>query len=240
MLASMLRKKTAVLGAVAVMLVSSIVGTTALRSPDAAATNASDVIGNTVHEVEGAVLEVAEPVLSGGVGESLVLVIAAQVPTADAVKRLEEVNAPFSELQGFAFDDSANYELSGVYVQEGPDSIEVACTAEMGCPDGLTTVRELQPVSLLYVPLVAVASVPVAALAAFRFVPGHSILVSGFRTKQGAEEFLELSRAMGVTELTTVQARKLGGGDIGLGQEPHPDGSGPLLGPLDDQEAFQR
>lgn len=232
MLASILRRKTVVLGAVAMMFVSSVVGTTALRSSDASANVAQDVIG----DVREAALDVAGPVLTGGIGETLVLVIAAQVPAADVLEQLDQINAPFSELQGFAFDASANYELTGLYVREGPDSIDVACRAEMGCPEGLTTVRELQPVALRYVPLV---SAPVGS-PLFRFVPGESILVSGFRTKKGAEEFIELSRALGVTELTTLQARKLGGGDIGLGQEPHPDGSGPLLGPLGDQEAFQQ
>ena len=236
MLTSIRRRKAAILGAAAVMLASSAIGATTVRTPTARATAASDVIDDSVSTV----LEVAGPVLGGGIGETLVLVIAAQVPTSDVLTRLDEVNTPFSELQGFAFDDSAQYELSGVYVQDGPDAIEVACTTETGCPDGMTTVRELQPVHLRYVALDAVASLPVGALGTFGFVPGRSILVSGFRTKQGAEEFLELTRAMGVTGLTTVQARKLGGGDIGLGQEPHPDGSGPLLGPLDDQEAFQR
>ena len=243
MFASILRKKTAVLGAVAAMLVSSVVGATTLRTPDATATDSSEAIEGaetTVGDLRNTIVEVADPVLTGGVGESLVLVIAAQVPTSDVLGQLAEVNAPFGELQGFAFDDSSNYELSGVYVREGPDSVEVACTTEIGCPDGVATVRELQPVNLRYVALDALASVPVGALGTFSFIPGQSILVSGFRTKQGAEEFVDLNRAMGVTELTTVQARKRGGGDIGLGQEPHPDGSGPLLGPLGDQEAFQQ
>jgi hypothetical protein len=51
---------------------------------------------------------------------------------------------------------------------------------------------------------------------------------------------MEFARSVGITGLVTVQAFKLGGGDVGLGQEPHPDGSGPLDGPLDDQESYQR
>jgi hypothetical protein len=73
-----------------------------------------------------------------------------------------------------------------------------------------------------------------------RFPVGKSVVATAFRTKQGAEEFVEFARSVGATGLVTVQAFKLGGGDIGLGQEPHPDGSGPLEGPLGDQEAFQR
>jgi hypothetical protein len=70
--------------------------------------------------------------------------------------------------------------------------------------------------------------------------PSASILATGFRTKRGAQEFLELARSAGVTDLVTLQVKKLGGADIGLGQEPAPDGSGPLNGPLADQEAYQR
>jgi hypothetical protein len=73
-----------------------------------------------------------------------------------------------------------------------------------------------------------------------RLEPGRSIVATGFRTRAGAEEFLTFARAVGVTDLVVVQAIKRGGGDIGLGQEPHPDGSGPLLGTLPNQEAYQR
>ena len=235
-------RKTQIIGAVAVMFVSSIVGASALRTSDG---QALDALGETtllLEEVKDAVpgpdpIEVAQPVLDGGVGESVVLVVAAQVPSSDVAAWLSELNEPFSELQGFSFDASENYELTGLYVQDGPDAIEVACSDEIDCPDGTTTVRELQPVSLRYIPLPADVPVPADAL---RLVPGQSLIVSGFRTKRGAEEFLDLARALGVNDLITIQARKLGGGDIGLGQEPHPDGSGPLLGPLGDQEAFQR
>ncbi len=70
--------------------------------------------------------------------------------------------------------------------------------------------------------------------------PGKVVITTAFRTKRGAEEFLDLARAVGLTGLITVQAKKLSGGDVGLGQEPHPDGSGPLTGPLPEQEYHQR
>ena len=68
----------------------------------------------------------------------------------------------------------------------------------------------------------------------------RALIASGFRTKAGAEEFIALARTFGVTDLVTIQAYKLGGRSIGLGQEAHPDGSGPLEGPLPDQDAHQR
>jgi hypothetical protein len=40
--------------------------------------------------------------------------------------------------------------------------------------------------------------------------------------------------------VAVIQVRKLGGPDVGLGQEVHPDiVSGPLLAPLPNQEAYQ-
>lgn len=62
--------------------------------------------------------------------------------------------------------------------------------------------------------------------------PGAWILVSAFRTKRGAEEFARLAAAAGFPETTQVIDRYRGAAYIGLGQEPHPDGSGPLTRPL--------
>lgn len=72
-----------------------------------------------------------------------------------------------------------------------------------------------------------------------RFASGASLLVTAFRTRAGAEQFLDLAETAGVQDLVVVQARKAGGGDVGLGQEAHPDGSGPLTGPLRDQTRYQ-
>lgn len=69
---------------------------------------------------------------------------------------------------------------------------------------------------------------------------GKTFVATAFRTREGAEAFIAFARAVGVHDLVAVHVLKLGGGDVGLGQEPHPDGSGPLLGPLSDQERYQR
>lgn len=231
-------RKTQIIGAVVVMLASSLIGTTVLRAPDGRASVTLDALP-PVPEPASAVaqIDVTQPVLNGGTGESLVLVIAAQVPSSEVASQLSHINAEFGELQGFSHDASQHYELTGLYLPDGPDSVDVPCTDAVGCPEGMVTARELQPIRLRHMPL---ADEMTRSDGTFRLVEGHTLIVSGFRTKAGAEEFLELARALGVRDLVTVQARKLGGGDIGLGQEPHPDGSGPLLGTLGDQEAFQR
>lgn len=227
----MRNRKSLVIAASAMMLVSSVLGATAIRAPGAGALDAPPMLPDAVEPDGAHALLVPEPVLTGGTGETLVLVVAAQLPAADAPARLAEVNAGFGELQGFALDSAEHYEPVAHYLREGPDWLEVPCEDALGCPDATTTVKELQPVALRWTPLDTTASALVA---------GHTLVLTGFRTKRGAEEFLELARAAGLQGLTVLQARKLGGGDIGLGQEPHPDGSGPLLGPLPDQESFQR
>jgi hypothetical protein len=58
------------------------------------------------------------------------------------------------------------------------------------------------------------------------------VLVTAFRTQQGAAQFLELARAASAPALLTPRMENSGTVYVGLGQEPHPDGSGPLIGPL--------
>jgi hypothetical protein len=65
-------------------------------------------------------------------------------------------------------------------------------------------------------------------------VPGDFALVSAFRTDEGAREFAELARSFGhPATIASQRIRSLGGLYTGLGQEAHPDGSGPLLGPIE-------
>lgn len=78
--------------------------------------------------------------------------------------------------------------------------------------------------------------VPVAQFQGMREqlgTPGDVALVSAFRTESGAEGFVDLAASFGVeARLLERPVRSLGGLYAGLGQEPAPDGSGPLLGPL--------
>jgi hypothetical protein len=57
-------------------------------------------------------------------------------------------------------------------------------------------------------------------------------LVTAFRTDVGAREFLQIARAAGVPALPSPRFENRGDVYVGLGQEAHPDGSGPLIGPL--------
>jgi hypothetical protein len=58
------------------------------------------------------------------------------------------------------------------------------------------------------------------------------VLATAFRTQAGAEDFLELAGAAEAPALLTPRLENRGTVYVGLGQEPHPDGSGPLIGPL--------
>jgi hypothetical protein len=57
-------------------------------------------------------------------------------------------------------------------------------------------------------------------------------LVSAFRTLAGAKEFKAFAAYAGATPTIEGPFESLGGLYAGLGQEPHPDGTGPLLEPL--------
>lgn len=80
--------------------------------------------------------------------------------------------------------------------------------------------------------------VPVAQFQGFQQQvdePGGFALVSAFRTEEGARGFAELAASFGhPATILPERVRSLGGLYAGLGQEANPDGSGPLLGPVDE------
>lgn len=58
------------------------------------------------------------------------------------------------------------------------------------------------------------------------------VLVSAFRTDAGARDFMMLAEANDAPAALTPRLVNRGYEYVGLGQEQHPDGSGPLIGPL--------
>lgn len=58
------------------------------------------------------------------------------------------------------------------------------------------------------------------------------VLVSAFRTGNGARDFLDLVRANGASAFISPRLENLGFEYVGLGQEAAPDGSGPLTEPI--------
>lgn len=58
------------------------------------------------------------------------------------------------------------------------------------------------------------------------------VLVTAFRTGAGARAFLQLAGAAGAPASLTPRLKNGGDTYVGLGQEAHPDGSGPLIGEL--------
>jgi hypothetical protein len=58
------------------------------------------------------------------------------------------------------------------------------------------------------------------------------LLVSAFRTAQGAKEFLDLVQAAGASAFITPRLENLGSVYVGLGQEADPDGGGALTKPI--------
>jgi hypothetical protein len=63
-------------------------------------------------------------------------------------------------------------------------------------------------------------------------VRGEWVLVSAFRTQEGAEDFAELAKAAGAPALITGRVLNRGDRYVGLGQEAAPDGAGPQRGPI--------
>lgn len=61
---------------------------------------------------------------------------------------------------------------------------------------------------------------------------GRFLLVTAFRTAEGAAQFQQVARAIGVRGLRRIVTTYRGTTWIGLGQEQHPAGTGPLIGPL--------
>lgn len=66
--------------------------------------------------------------------------------------------------------------------------------------------------------------------------PGDFALVSAFRTPEGAQEFVLLAETFGAPATIVGPVVSLGGAFAGLGQEAHPNGQGPLSGPLESGE----
>ena len=196
-----------------------------------------------------------------GVGETLLLVVGDVVPPSEAVDRLQAINERFGEFQGLYADSTNAYDVTGGLLQTSADVVERPCAAG-GVLDGECRLGEivkiLEPISTTLVDVSALGRIETTALCAtsgdacgltrIRRLLGEdleldadaTILATGFRTKRGAQDFIESARAAGITGLVTLQVKKIAGGDIGLGQEPAPDGSGPLSGPLSGQESYQR
>lgn len=199
-----------------------------------------------------------------GEGESLLAVVAGTfADRAEAEVRAEEFT--FGDMQGFYIDSADNYELLGIYDQSSADLKLESCGDRppgLECPPGAAAALVYQPVELRYVArgeaMAYVADHEGAACGTVGLPPcmidrlrqllsgpnlglprGGWLALTAFRTMRGAEEFVELSRSAGYP-VAVIRVRKLGGPYVGLGQEAHPDGvSGPLLGPLPNQEAYQ-
>ncbi|MEX2395297.1 MAG: hypothetical protein WD826_12550 [Actinomycetota bacterium] len=198
---------------------------------------------------------------AAGTGEHLLLVIADVVTPANARARLAEVNGRFGDLQGFYADGSDAYEITGALVRTSPDEKRVQCSdhPEYECPHRATSVSVQRDVEHRFVgrgsfrehrftrdcgrsgrpPCERERFVQLFG-ADLRMPRGSTVIATAFRTPKGAAQFVAFARTVGVRGLVTVQVSKSGGGEVGLGQESHPDGSGPLTRELPDQAKRQR
>jgi hypothetical protein len=171
----------------------------------------------------GGVRGPAEPLVTG-VGEPSLIIVTRGPFATEEEARAAAAAMSFGDMQAFYVDRADNYRVFGSYVQVSPD------VAERRNERGQVE-RVAPPVVLRY------RGDGVGPTLA----PGTWILLSAFRTLRGAQEFVELARAAtGSSDFLVLRVKKLGGPYVGLGQEAHPDGSGPLRGPLPNQETYQR
>jgi hypothetical protein len=250
----MRRSRNLIVLVVALMAVGFATGIV-LAAPASSPRGASDA-----PSIEGAFVPV------DGVGETMLIVVGGHFASlADAQAAAEAAQETFGHLQGFYIDEAANYELVGVYEQMSANQRVVSCAAwkretKMECPPGLSEVRAYQPVKLRHIPRVHARSFlsekddarcaspgfrPCARsrlgqllTAELALTPGQFLLLNAFRTKQGAAEGVEFAR-MAAEHVVVMQVRKIGGGYVGLGQEAHPNGTGPLDRALPDPAKYQ-
>lgn len=211
----------------------------------------------------------AEPVVDlvsmTGIGERLIIVVGGlHGSRVEAEKAVEALT--FGDMQGFYVDSTDNYILAGYYQQTSPDAIAAHCGDLPGlgidCPPGAAVVA-IQPIEFRYRDIHALGDFLATSTSGtcgelglppcvarrlsilvegppFHLASGRYLLLSAFRTIQGAAEFAELARDRGA-EVAAIRIVKTGGPYVGLGQEAHPDGvSGPLLAPLPDADKYQK
>lgn len=201
-----------------------------------------------------------------GQGERLIMVVGG---VFDTEAEAQAANAQIStgEMQGFYVDQTDGYGLLGVYEQVSPDKVLRACGPdklgeELGCfAHDAGQFPAYEAVALRYHNLLAakallaapalpacgeIGSVPCPKpllkklLPGLDLTPGKWMLVSAFRTKVGAQGFMELVRSGGMTEAVAVRALKMTDTMIGLGQESQPGGEGSLQSGLPNQEYYQQ
>lgn len=197
---------------------------------------------------------------AAGLGESLVVVVAGTFPSAQAAEAAISAQLSLGEFDGFHAVPVTDLRLDGAYVRSAPGREPVPCatTATVAGACGLGTVElALVPLDELdaareepCIDTLDSVELPLC------FEPGEATLraafgdptrwaaVTAFRTLAGATRFLGTVEAMRgpgfAADLLVVHAvRTAGDTGIGLGQEEHPDGSGPLGDELPDQASYQ-
>lgn len=182
-----------------------------------------------------------------GVGEpSLIVVVSGTFDMEAAARSYRDELAALRDIEIAYVDASRNYELLGLYVDDAPareGPVGGGLVAGLprpqlvhhdvaeAMPPGCGAATELAPPGCPH---------PDALRYATDGLPDDEWWVlSAFRTRAGAEEYVELVEALGADPFA-LRVRKLDGPYVGLGQEAHPDGSGPLVAPLEDQVEYQR
>lgn len=214
----------------------------------------------------GQLVDLDPPTESSGTGESLVVVVGGAFNTPVDAQAWVDDNQ-FGDMQGFYAVPAREFVVNGPYVNDNAEVVDAACDPEVVMCDPATqpTVTLMQNFKLRYLgagafldlqqteigQVIGVTCGAVGRPACIspivqrvdpeteQFIDPY-LAVTAFRTKVGAEEFLQLPRALGdFGPLLVVRVTKVGVLDVGLGQERSPDDSGPLTHELGGQIVYQ-
>lgn len=201
-----------------------------------------------------------------GRGESLILVVGGVYETrteAEAAAALSQ-----TEVQGFYVASAGDFQLLDTYAQISADRTELDCSASdfmerarkmpelaqiserqlrWHCGDQGGRLSVVRDVQLSREEGSCQEDSPCRAAAraglgsSMTWPDGDEwIVASAFRTLPGSQEHMTYLRDVAQVPAFAVRVlRERGETDLGLGQEAHPDGSGPLVGPLPNQTMHQ-
>lgn len=167
---------------------------------------------------------------SAGRTESLVLVVGGLYPTERAAESAASASNQ-GELQGYYVVPTDQLRLTATYVETNPAELERVPDIGSAGQQNLATQDCERCLSKTAQMLTSRGALPV----------GQWMAVTAFRTLEGAEAYLSFLRhsQQSLPPLIVQAVRLSGSTDIGLGQEADPDGSGPVLDELPDQEERQ-
>lgn len=170
-----------------------------------------------------------------GRGERLILVVLASTANETDAKQAA------AELSGHAVgsvyvDEAKNYQVLGAYTRSREKFVDIPCP-KLDNPRGGMALVDGVWADLASICVEDQEKATFFLSARLAYQPGKTaisdgwLVLSGFRTLDGAEAFVTAVEFEKSLEPEVYRVLKTGSTYIGLGQEANPDGSGPLQNP---------